>query len=281
VSFNPANTPTIKVAIQGELGSNSHAAALQALPGQPIEILPCTLSAEVFEAVESGAVSLAILPIENSLHGSVADHFDLLLTHPLTITGETLLRIHHNVIAPPGVNLTDIRHILSHPVALSQCRLWLRDHPHIAPTPFYDTAGAVKHLIAANLRDTAALAPALAATQYGATVLAPDVEDHPENYTRFLRLESASPASPANVNKLSLAFSLDHRPGTLLQALQSFAAAGLNLTKIESRPVHGRPWEYIFFADIRFDSPDQLDPALAHLRACCQMVKELGRYFAA
>jgi prephenate dehydratase len=276
-----------RIAIQGELGSNSHAAALEVMAArslQPASILACTLSSDVFEALESGAAALAVLPIENSLHGSVAEHYDLLLTHPVTITGESLLRVRHNLIAAPSVALDDIRQVLSHPVALSQCRRWLRAHPALTAVPFYDTAGSVKHLMESGLRDTAGIAPVLAAGQYGANVLIAGIEDHAENYTRFLTLESLekSPAaSPGAANKLSVAFSVEHRPGTLLQALESFRSAGLNLTRIESRPVPGRPWEYVFFVDVRFDSSAAIGLAITGLRACCQMVKELGRYPAA
>ena len=273
-----------KVAIQGELGSNSHVAALGAMSARGMgaaEIVPCSLSAEVFERLESGAVTLAVLPIENSLHGSVAEHYDLLLAHGVSIAGEWLLRVRHNVIAAPGVALADIRQILSHPVALSQCRRWLRRHPQITAQPFYDTAGSVKHVMATGARDTAGIAPELAAQEYGAQVLVAGIEDHPENFTRFLVLRKTSGEADPAANKISLAFSVEHRPGTLLRALESFRAAGLNLTSIESRPVHGRPWEYVFFVDVRFDDTEPLDRALAGLQQCCQMVKELGRYPAA
>lgn len=274
-----------KVAIQGELGSNSHVAALEAMavqhPNRALQIVPCALAAEACEAVQSGAVDYCVLPIENSLHGSVAEHLDLLLTHDLVVTGESLLRVRHNVIAAPGVALAEIRQILSHPVALSQCRRWLRAHPHIAAVPFYDTAGSVKHLKAAGLRDTAGIAPALAATEYGANILVLEIEDHPDNYTRFLTLQPAPQPTPAQANKLSIAFSLEHRPGTLLHALEAFRDAGLNLTKIESRPVPGRPWEYVFFVDLRFEDPAALNLGLQALRHQTQMFKELGRYPAA
>ena len=290
MNYPPTQKAASKVAIQGELGSNSHVAALDAMaaqhPGLSIEIVPCALAAEACEAVQSGAVELCVLPIENSLHGSVAEHLDLLLTHNLVATGESLLRVRHNVIAAPGVALADIRQILSHPVALSQCRRWLRAHPHITAVPFYDTAGSVKHLMAeglrgSELRDTAGIAPALAATQYGAEVLIPGIEDHPDNFTRFLTLVPAPAPAPPNSNKLSIAFSLEHRPGTLLSALEAFSTAGLNLTKIESRPVQGRPWEYVFFVDLRFEDPAALDRALELLRPHTQILKELGRYPAA
>jgi len=249
--------------------------------GAEMSIVPCALSAEVFEQLEAGAVDVAVLPIENSLHGSVAEHYDLLLAHGVSIAGEWLLRVRHNVIAAPGARLEDLRQILSHPVALSQCRKWLRAHPEITSVPYYDTAGSVKHLMESGARDEAGIAPELAARQYGAEVLAAGIEDHPDNFTRFLVLKKTSGERVARANKLSVAFSLEHKPGTLLRSLEAFKAAGLNLTSIESRPVHGRPWEYVFFVDVRFDDAERLDQALAGLRNCCQMVKELGRYPAA
>ncbi len=282
----PEASPTLPqtIAIQGELGSNSHLAALQMLSGHPMApvILPCALSAEVIDAVLTGRASAAILPIENSLHGSVAEHYDLLLDHPIRIDAEGLLRIRHNVIAAPGVALAEIRHILSHPVALSQCRRYLAAHPQAVAMPFYDTAGSVKHLMQNGLRDTAGIAPALAAEQYGASVLVDGIEDNQENYTRFHLLRRAdAPAVATEANKLSLAFAVAHRPGTLVAALQALAAAGADLTKIESRPVPGTPWEYMFYVDFRFTGAAAADRALAALASHCRAIKELGRYAAA
>jgi prephenate dehydratase len=223
------------IAIQGERGSNSHMAALEML-GRDIDIVPCTLSAEVIEAVLSARAEAAVLPIENSLHGSVAEHYDLLLENSLRIDSESLLRIHHNLIAAPGVELADIRTVLSHPVALSQCRNFLANFSQARAVPFYDTAGSVKHLIAYGLTDAAAIAPQIAAEEYGACVLLACIEDHAENYTRFHLLRRSSDARPAATpNKLSLAFAVEHRPGTLVAALEQLRDAGADLTKIESR----------------------------------------------
>ncbi len=279
----------MKVAIQGELGSNSHMAALAMLEGAggALVIDACATSAEVFERVVSGAVDGAVLPIENSLHGSVAEHYDLLLAQPVRIARESLLRVRHNLIVRPGVAPADIKRVMSHPVALSQCRRWLAAHPWFEVVNFYDTAGSVKHLMAEELDDTAGIAPELAARQYGAEVLVAGIEDHAENFTRFhlllrepaLRAGGRMPVTGAN--KASLAFSVEHRPGSLVRALEEFAQAGVNLTKIESRPVHGTPWEYVFFVDLRFDSAEQMDRALVDLARHCHMVKELGRYIAA
>jgi prephenate dehydratase len=277
-------TENNQVAIQGELGSNSHMAAitLARQTHAPLTMVPCALSAEVIERLASGEVDQAVLPIENSLHGSVAEHYDLLLQHDVRITAESLLRIHHNVIVYPGVQLADLRRVLSHPVALSQCRRWLRAHPQIEATPFYDTAGSVKDLMSRSAKDVAGIAPALAATQYGAQVLEEGIEDHQENYTRFYRVERAAGLVPdPAADKMSIAFSVAHQPGTLIAALEKFRAAGMNLTRIESRPVPGKPWEYVFYVDVRFDRPEAASQLLLSLRPQCQMVRELGRYHAA
>lgn len=275
-----------RLAIQGELGSNSHMAAIQLLRDGlgsahcQTEIVPCRHSAEVFASLDNDIADFAVLPIENSLHGSVAEHYDLLLAGNVRVTGETLLRIRHQVIAAPGVKLVEVKRVLSHPVALSQCRGWIEEHPEIEAVAFYDTAGSVKHLMECGLRDVAGIAPELAARQYGAEVLVAGVEDHTENHTRFYVLEKGGkPVEDAN--KMSLAFGLEHRPGTLIEALQELGRAGLNLTRIESRPVQGQPWEYVFFVDLRFERSAQLDEAVQGLRGHCLWVKELGRYRAA
>jgi prephenate dehydratase len=275
----------LKVAIQGELGSNSHMAAVEMLGDRGgVEIMACTVSAQVLGKVVAGEVDGAVLPIENSLHGSVAEHYDLLLELPVRIERESLLRIRHNVIAMPGVKLAEVRKIMSHPVALSQCRRFLAAHPDIEVVPFYDTAGSVKHLMGAGLREVAGIAPELAAREYGGEVLVPGVEDHAENYTRFHLLRRADAAegdAVAAADKMSVAFAIEHRPGTLVAALERLARAGVNLTKIESRPVPGSPWEYVFYVDVRFDTAEKAEVALTALREHCRMVKVLGRYRAA
>jgi prephenate dehydratase len=249
-----------------------------------LEIIACTVSAQVLAKVVEGQVDAAVLPIENSLHGSVAEHYDLLLELPVRIDGESLLRIRHNLIARPEVILKDVRKVMSHPVALSQCRRFLTAHPELEVVPFYDTAGSVKHLMSAGLRDAAGIAPLLAAQVYGATVLVEGLEDHAENYTRFhllRREDSTAEPSVGGADKMSLAFAIEHRPGTLVAALQRLAEAGVDLTKIESRPVLGSPWEYVFYVDVRFDTTENAEAALAALREHCRMVKVLGRYRAA
>ena len=275
----------MKVGIQGERGSNSHMATV-ALLGRQTEVVPCSVSEEVVDRLVSGQLDAAMLPIENSLHGSVAEHYDLLLQHPIQVVAESLLHIRHNVIAAPGVSLEEIREVISHPVALSQCRRFLREHPDMRATPFYDTAGSVKHLMETGSVDVAALAPELAASVYGATILMPGVEDHRENYTRFHLIRRQGDPAPAGVsdgipNKMTVAFAVEHRPGTLAESLGYLPAAGADLTRIESRPVPGRPWEYVFYIEFRFREQEAGDKALETLAAHCRMVKELGRYKAA
>jgi prephenate dehydratase len=257
-----------------------------------VEVVPCSISAEVVEAVVSGRVDAAVLPIENSLHGSVAEHYDLLLESDVRIVGESLLRIRHNLIAAPGERLEDVRQVISHPVALSQCRKFLTGFTQAKAVPFYDTAGSVKHLMASGLRYTAGVAPELAAEEYGAVVLVAGIEDHAENYTRFhLLWASSTPlmddkavhegGTRNSANKMSVAFAVEHRPGTLVAALQGLRDVGVDLTKIESRPVPGKPWEYVFYVELRFDGEAMADAAITALRNECGMVKELGRYAAA
>ena len=277
----------MKIAIQGELGSNSHMATVQMLGNEvaDLSIVPCNVSAEVMARVVASEVDAAVLPIENSLHGSVAEHYDLLLELDVRIERESMLRIRHNLIAAPGVGLADVRRVISHPVALSQCRRFLASHPEFEVMPFYDTAGAVKHLMTAGLRDVAGIAPELAETEYRAAVLVPGIEDHAQNFTRFhlvRRLEDpplTELKEPAN--KMSLAFAIEHRPGTLVAALERLAWAGVDLTKIESRPVPGSPWEYVFYVDVRFDTPGRAEAAVAAMTEHCRMVKVLGQYRAA
>jgi prephenate dehydratase len=267
----------MKIAIQGEYGSFSHEAAMKLVPDG--EIISCSLSADVFAAVESGNVEAAVIPIENSLAGSVAEHFDLLLTHDVRVVVETRLRIRHNLIGISGAAIGEIERVFSHPVALAQCRKFLAAHPKMGAVAFYDTAGSVKHLVKLRDRHTAGIASEAAAQYYGAQILEAGIQDNPENFTRFFLVQRAAEAvTDPEANKISLAFSVENRPGSLVAALAELAAIGTNMTKIESRPVHGKPWEYIFFVDCQIHSADEGERAAAALKPHCAMVKELGRY---
>ena len=267
----------MKIAIQGEPGSFSHEAAIKLVT--EAVIVPFSLSAEVFAALTGGTVDAAVIPIENSLAGSVAEHFDLLLTHAVKVERETLLRIRHNLIANQGTSIGEIDRVFSHPVALAQCRRFLAGHPKMEAFAFYDTAGSVKQLVELRDRHAAAIASEAAAHYYGATILQANIEDNPENFTRFFLVKRSEDAvlDPLS-NKMSLAFSVENRPGSLVAALGEFSTLGTNLTKIESRPVHGKPWEYIFYVDCQIRSSEEGSRVVRALGPHCDLVKELGRY---
>lgn len=265
----------MKVAIQGERGAFSHQAALKLVPG--CDVLPCGRSVEVFDAVESGAAGAAVIPVENTLAGPVGEHLDLLLERNVFITRELLLRIEHNLIAAPGVKLKDLRQALSHPVALDQCRNFFRRHKRISAVPFYDTAGSVKHVVQNNLRDAAGIASSQAAKEYGGRILMAGLEDDPQNVTRFFLILKKKKIAP-RADKTSLAFSLKNQAGALFKALSVFALRDLDLSKIESRPVRGKPWEYRFFADVLRGDDEPMRLALRHLEEIAGFVKVLGIY---
>ena len=265
------------VAIQGEAGSFSHAAALE-IHGQVIRLVPCATFVELFRAVESGTATSGVVPIENTLAGSVHENYDLLSAHALHVVGETELRIRHCLIASPRTRLPDVRRVASHPVALAQCRRFFTTHPDLVAVPAYDTAGSVRDLMAGRADAEAAIASKLAAELYGAAVLEEGLEDHAENYTRFL-VVAREPAAqvPAESNKTSLMLSLGNTPGSLYRALGVFAAHGLNLTKIESRPLPGQPWEYLFYLDV-VDAGQGIGEALEELRGFTSSIRILGTY---
>jgi len=265
----------MKIAIQGEPGSFSHEAALQMVPS--CTVVPCARSAEVFQSVLTKKAQAAVIPIENTLAGPVTEHFDLLLEHPLFIHREQRLRIRHNVIAKPGVKLAQLRRVLSHPVALDQCRRFFRQHPSIQQVPFYDTAGSVKHVIEQNEKDAAGIASRQAAVEYGGKILKSGIEDEPKNFTRFFVIAPGEHWS-ANADKISLAFSVPDEPGALFKSLAVFALREISLSKIESRPVKGHPWQYVFYADLKSGRTPATENALRHLCEICQMVKVLGIY---
>ena len=268
----------MKIAIQGEPGSFSHEAARRMVKG--CAIVPCARSAEVFDLLECGKVPVAVIPIENSLAGSVTEHLDLLLTRDVFIQRDFHLRIVHNLIAPRGVKKSDLRRVFSHPIALDQCRDFFRANPKIQPNPFYDTAGSVKHVIADQMPDAAGIASRHAASVYKGRILAAGIEDDKRNFTRFVLLRRNRRVLPG-ANKTSIAFGLKNLPGALHKALRVFADRDISLSKIESRPIRGRPWEYVFYADFLRGDDKLAKGALLQLRAVADMVKVLGIYRAA
>ncbi len=275
-SEESATATGMKIAIQGEPGSFSHEATLAML--SDAVIVPCSISADVFNALANESVDGAVIPIENSLAGSVLEHFDLLLQHDVKVIRESQLRIRHNLIGISST-LDDIDRVFSHPVALAQCRNFLARHPKMESFAFYDTAGSVKQLVELRDRHAAAIASEAAARYYGAQILEAGIEDNPENFTRFFLVRRTRDARfDLDAKKTSLAFSVENRPGSLVAALNQLAAIGTNLTKIESRPVHGKPWEYVFYVDCQLQSSQDGFHAIEALKPHCAMVKELGRY---
>jgi prephenate dehydratase len=268
----------MKIAIQGEIGSFSHEAARGMAPG--CTVVPCARSLEVFDRVDRGSVAAAVIPIENSLAGSVAEHCDLLLARKVFVQGEFRLRIIHNLIAPPGIGLRELRRVYSHPVALEQCRNFFRRNPRVEPIPFYDTAGSVKHIIRQSFDDAAAIAGKQAAREYKGRILAAGIEDDKRNFTRFFLIAKSRRIRPG-ANKSSIVFTVKDVPGALFKALSVFALRDISLSKIESRPLRGRPWEYAFYVDFRRGDDEAARQALRHLAEVADLVKVLGIYPAA
>lgn len=316
------------VAFQGERGAYSEEAVIQRF-GSGVEVLPCRTLADVFRAVEKGAAGFGLIPIENSLGGSINESYDLLLGHSLTITGETVLRVRHCLLGLPGQHLDDpdgatldvrpgdyhfaggrpagrVRRVFSHPQALAQCRDFIEKHG-LEPVATYDTAGSAKLLAETRPPETAAIAGRRAAEIYGLEILASGIESDVENYTRFYVIEK--PVEPGAANrpgavpsggnsglarfdsdsardgadptsaKTILVFTTAHRPGSLYWCLGVFAYRSIDLLKLESRPIRGRPWEYLFYADIRGHASDpNLEEALRELATKTTMLRVLGSF---
>ena len=268
----------MKIAIQGEAGSFSYEAAKRMVPR--CSIVPCARSIEVFDLLDGRGIGGAVIPIENSLAGSVAEHFDLLLARDVFVQREFRLRIVHNLIASNDTRRKDVRRVYSHPVALDQCRNFFRRNPRIEAVPFYDTAGSVKHVIESRMRDAAAIAGRGAATVYNGKILASGIEDDKQNYTRFFLIHKHRRIA-RGANKTSLAFVVRNVPGALHRALGIFALKGIDLAKIESRPIRGKPWQYSFFADLLCGDSQMAREALRELGDVTESNKVLGIYPAA
>jgi prephenate dehydratase len=273
----------IRVAFQGEAGAFSEAAAAQ-LYGDNIVTVPRPTFDATFRAIADGHADALLVPVENSLAGSVVRVYDLLLESELTIAAETILPIEMNLIACPGAALSDIRTISSHPMALAQCERFFGQHPSIKRLPAEDTAGSVREMLARGDKTHGAIAGKYAADRYRGAIIAERIQDNAENFTRFVLLQPANKAVTAPVaeaRKMSVAMRLAHRPGSLLSSLEPFARNGVNLLKIESRPIHGRPWEYQFFIDVEADTVARLEQALREVREAAHEVRVLGLYPAA
>ena len=268
---------TSLIAFQGERGSFSEEAAYKLL-GRGIRVLPCETFTATFESVTKGRANHCLVPIENTLAGSVYENFDLLLANNLHIVSEVSLRIVHNLIALPGTTRKDVRQVYSHPVALAQCGRFFAENPQIERMTFYDTAGSVKMLAERRPPGAAAIASRIAAEVYHARILAAHLEDHRENYTRFFLLSKTARVS-RKANKISIVFSTRNLPGALYKCLSVFALRDIDLTKMESRPLRGRPWEYFFYLDfVGSMKEDRCKKALAHLSEVANFLRVLGCY---
>ena len=274
---------TMRVAFQGEPGAFSEAAAIQLL-GERITTVPRATFNAAFRAIEDRSADALLAPVENTLAGSVVRVYDLLLQNPLTIVAETILPIEHHLIGCPGATLQGLRSVASHPMALAQCERFFSSHPELKRVPAEDTAGSVREALTRGDKSGAAIAGRRAAEHYRGVILAENIQDNAENFTRFVLLVPEKDAAAwlsAEAHKISLAMRLAHRPGALLASLEPFAKHGVNLLKIESRPIHGRPWEYQFFIDVEAADVARLDQALTEVRKATSELRVLGRYGAA
>ena len=269
-----------RVAFQGERGAFSEAAAIQLL-GESITTVPRPTFDSAFAAIPENAADVLLAPVENTLAGSVVRVYDLLLESNLMMVAETILQIEHQLIGCPGATLTGLRSVSSHPVALAQCEKFFLAHPDLKRVPAEDTAGSVREVVARGDSSFAGIAARRAAPIYGGVILAENIHDNAENFTRFVLLvpnEIAPQFASPDAHKMSIALRLAHKPGALLAALEPFARYGVNLQKIESRPIHGRPFEYQFFLDVEADSPAALDAALSEARRATSILRVLGLY---
>jgi prephenate dehydratase len=269
-----------RAGIQGELGAFSQEAARQLLG--KAEVVPYPTFEAVFRALRANQIDTAVIPIENTLAGSVHENYDHLLRFDVRIAAETNVRIVHNLIAPPGVRFKDIRKVYSHPVALNQCLKFFSRYPKVEKTSFYDTAGSVKMVMEQRAPDAAAIASSVAASIYGGHILRRSIEDDRRNFTRFFLLYPAKRLPPprrAAKWKTSLVFTTRNIPGALFRGLSAFALRDLNLTKIESRPLHGKPWEYLFYVDfLGRENEPRVQNALRHVAELADFLRVLGSY---
>ena len=275
-----------RVAFQGEHGAFSEAAAIQLL-GEDITTVPRATFDLAFRAIDEGAADALLAPVENTLAGSVVRVYDLLLESKLRIVAETILPIEHHLIGVSGATLEGLASVASHPMALAQCERFFVEHPKLKRVPAEDTAGSVRDVLASGDKTAAGIAGRRAAIRYGGVILAEAIQDNAENFTRFVLLVPQDSPSQnellalrpdTKTFKLSLALRLAHQPGALLAALEPFARHGINLLKIESRPIHGHPWEYQFFLDVQTEDPAKLHEALPEVKAATSFFRVLGRY---
>lgn len=267
----------ITVAIQGERGSYSEVAA-ERLLGKKVKLYCCERFHDVFKLTVEKNTQYCLVPLENSLSGSIHKNYDLLLRHNLKITREINLQIEHNLITVPEASFEEITTVISHPVALDQCDNFFEKFPYLVKRSAYDTSGSVKRIVEENLRHCAAIAGKQAVEYYGGKITMTGIQDNKENFTRFVLLARKSETGK-KADKTSIAFSFGNAPGALFKCLSVFALRDIDLTKIESRPIHGRPWEYLFYLDfIGNTDQESTKRALDHLKELTEFLEVLGCY---
>jgi len=266
----------LRVVFQGESGAYSEMAALQHF-GKSIELVPQKTFSDLFEAVENQKAEHAIVPIENSIEGSVNETYDLLLNTKLMVSNEVYLRVVHCLIGYSNSGMEKIQAVYSHPQALGQCRGFIRSHG-FEPIPFYDTAGSVKMLKELQIDNAAAIASERAAEIYGMKIFAKSIQDSKNNYTRFLIL-SHNDSEPTGNDKTLVIFTTKHMPGALHHVIEEFASRDINLTMIMSRPTKEKPWEYNFYVDFEgHRSQQKIGECLEQLKDKTTFLKVIGSY---
>jgi prephenate dehydratase len=268
----------LRVAFQGERGAYGEAAAV-AFFGDAVDPVPYSDFDSVFEAVTNNEVDRGVLPVENSLMGSIHRNYDLLLRYDLSIVGEVQIPISHQLIALPGVTLAEVKKVYSQPPALAQCEQSLKQLlPNAERIPTYDTAGSIKMIKEENITNGAGLASARAATIYNMNILHPDMQDDSENYTRFV-VVAREPVEPEGEIKTTIVFAMKNEPGALFKSLAVFALRDIDLTKLESRPLQGQRWQYFFYIDFLGSQYEERGRnALNHLQEITSYFKVLGSY---
>jgi prephenate dehydratase len=268
----------MRVGFQGEPGAYSEAAVFEYFSATDVSAVPCESFEQVFNAVKNGDCQCGVLPIENSLAGSIHQNYDLLMQNPLWVIGEHYLRVSHCLIAKPGTRISDIKTVMSHPQALAQCAGYIRSMAGVKVEPVYDTAGSVKIMRNQNDSSIAAIASKQAAQIFGMEILAEKIEDNQANFTRFL-IVAPDPVHPMTNSKTSIVFTLKNEPGSLYNAMREFATRGIDLCKIESRPLVGTPWDYLFYIDLTGSTENEpVQEALENLKQFAPMLRVLGSY---
>jgi prephenate dehydratase len=276
-NMTETNGPLTTVAFQGDHYAFSEIAANKFFKNQ-CQCFPNRTFENVFDSVDKGFVRYGVVPVENSLTGSIHRNYDLLLEHSLHIVGEVFLKIDQNLIANNGVALSAIKRIYSHPQALEQCRSFISGLQGVEAVPSFDTAGSVKMIKEGGMLDAAAIASRWAAQDYGMQMLAEQIQDVAENYTRFLVI-SRQPQALGAANKTSVVFAMKNIAGALFKCLSVFSLRDIDLCKIESRPLRNKPWQYMFYLDFsgNMEAPECRN-AIRHLEEITTFIKVLGSY---